>query len=141
MVGHDRKSIRQIWPRQGGQDLNPSFSTVQPSPLEIRRSNKKSDTGCVEENLDRYADMSTDIHYDVFGLTGPNRENAGVSRYLGKFRCNTIRKEITMTTLIAKSRERVARILIKSYGRTWFREMAAPSHEASLASALQMDSA
>ena len=87
MVSHDRKPIRQIWPRQGrGQDLNPSFSTVQPSPLEIRRSNKKSQTPAkVEENLDRYVDMSTDICHDVFGLTGPNRENAGVSRYLGKF--------------------------------------------------------
>ena len=87
MVGHDRKSIRQIWPRQGwGQGLKPSISTAQRGPLQIRRSNKKSQTPAkVEENLDRYGDMSTDICHDVSGLTGPNRENTGVSRYLGKF--------------------------------------------------------
>ena len=46
-----------------------------------------------------------------------------------------------MTTGSAKSRERVARNFIKSYGRTRFRDCWRPSHEASLASALQMDSA
>ena len=87
MVRCDRKPIRQIWSRQGwGQDLSPSISTAQKGPLQIRRSNKKSQTPAkVEENLDRYVDMSTDICHDVFGLTGPNRENTGVSRYLGKF--------------------------------------------------------
>ena len=39
----------------------------------------------VQENLDRYIDMSMDICHDVCGLTGPNRENAGASRYSGKF--------------------------------------------------------
>jgi len=59
---------------------------VRSSRHEIYRSNKKRWTQTkVEEILDRYVDMSTDICHDVFGLTGPNRENAGVSRYLGKF--------------------------------------------------------
>ncbi len=44
----------------------------------------------VKENLDRYIDMSMDICHDVCGLTGPNRENAGVSRYLGKFQGTAI---------------------------------------------------
>ena len=29
------------------------------------------------KKLDRYIDVSTDMWHDVFGLTGPNRENAG----------------------------------------------------------------